>query len=104
MRPFGEPDEIVEIVLAQRDGVDLDLEAGGDGGVDPLDDLVEPPAARDPGVGFGVEAVQRDVDPPDAAAGEIGGMLGQPGAVGGQGQLVEVARAPGSATARRSDR
>jgi hypothetical protein len=91
--PFGEGDEVMEIVVPQRDGVDLHLEAGRERGIDAGDGLPEPAAAGDSRVGLRIEAVEGDIDALDPAAREIGGMNREPGPVGGQGQLVEPAAA-----------
>ena len=58
---------LVLVDALERDRVDLDLEAGGLGGVDAGDHLVELAPARDGAELVGIERVERDVDALDAA-------------------------------------
>ncbi len=75
----------------ERDGVDLDLEPGRDRGVDPRHDACVIAPAGHRAEFFGVERVERDVDPPDAAVGEFVREAGELRAVGRQRHLVERA-------------
>ena len=87
-------DEVVQLVLVdalERDGVDLDPEPGLDRGVDAVHHLGEAAPAGDLRELRGVEGVERDVDPPDAAVGELGREAAELAAVGGQRQLLERA-------------
>ena len=87
-------DEVVQLVLVdalERDGVDLDPEPGLDRGVDAVHHLGEAAPAGDLRELRGVERVERDVDPPDAAVGELGREAAELAAVGGQRQLLERA-------------
>jgi hypothetical protein len=79
------------VVVLERHGVDLDLQAGRQGRVDPGQHLGQVAAPGQLAEQLGLEGVERDVDPPHAQAGQVGGVSGQLGAVGGQGQLVQRA-------------
>ena len=91
MRPVDERARLAVVEALERDGVDLDLQPRGGRGVDPLHDgrVVAPAGHRAELVG--VERVERDVDPPDAAVGELVGVARELRAVGGQRDLVERA-------------
>ena len=69
----------------------LTFRPGGVRRVDPRHHLVEVAPARHGAELVGIERVERDVDPPHAAIGELGGEAGELRAVGGQRQLVERA-------------
>ena len=87
-------DEVVDLAVVdalERHGVDLDLQPGGLGGVDAVHHLGEAAPAGDAGELVGVERVERDVDPADAAVGELGGEAAELAAVGGEGELLERA-------------
>ena len=87
-------DEAVELVLVdalERHGVDLDAEPGVHRGVEAVEDLGEATEAGDGAELALVEGVEGDVDPADAAVGELVGEAGELAAVGGDGELVEGA-------------
>ena len=70
----GEADELRDFAfvdVGERDGVDLHLDAGGDGGVDALHDIAEAVAARDLFEQVTLEGIERDVDAADADGGEV---------------------------------
>ncbi len=85
----------------ERDGVELDLEARLARGLDAAQDLVEIAPARDGAEFRGVERVERDIDAPDAAIREFGGVARELRAVGRQRQLVE--RAAGQMPRKRAE-
>ncbi len=83
-----EPDRVVEAGYRIEHCVDLHrIQARGLGGRQPLEDVGQPVAARDPGEVRGVDAVQRHVDPVQARLLEPGRAPGQSDAVGGQRDL-----------------
>jgi hypothetical protein len=79
------------VVVLERHGVDLDLDPGRQGRVDPGQHLGQVAAPGQPAEQVGLEGVERDIDPPHAQPGQVGGVTRQLGAVGGQGQLVQGA-------------
>jgi hypothetical protein len=69
--------------------VDLDFQACGLRRIDPFDHIVERAPAGNGAEFVGVERVERHVDTAHAVGGELGGILGELRAVGGQRQLVK---------------
>ena len=91
MRPFDQRFDLVLVDALQGDGVDLDREPGLLGGVDSRHDLRKVAPAGDAAELLGIEGVERHVDAPHAAGGEVAGEAGELRAVGGHRQLVERA-------------
>ncbi len=79
------------VVVLERHGVDLDLQPGTLGRLDPGLDLGEVTAPGDPAERVRIQAVEGDVEPPHAQTRQLCGEFGQPGAVGGEGQLLQGA-------------
>ena len=75
----------------ERHGVDLDPETRLDRGVDALEHHAEIAPARDGAELVRVQRVERDIDPPDAAIGELMGEARELRAVGRQRHFVERA-------------
>ena len=87
-------DEVVHLVLVdalERDGVDLDPEPGLDRGVDAVHHLGEAAPAGDLRELRGVEGVERDVDAPDPAVGELACEAAELAAVGGEREFAQRA-------------
>ena len=101
VRPLHQVGEFVLVDALERDGVDLDLQAGGLRSVDPGEHLAEIAPARDRAEFIGVERVERNVDALDAVRPELGGVFGQLRAVGRQREFVE--RAGANMTRQRAD-
>src|SRR5215208_5310938 len=100
MRPFEEARDLVVVEILQRDGVDLDPQAGGPRRVDALHDLAEIAPAGDAAELLRIERVEGDVDALNAVRRELAGKARELRAVRRQRQLVEgaggeVPRQPG---------
>ena len=91
MGPGDQVGQFGGVVVLERHGVDLHRDAGGQRRVDPGDHLGQVPAPGQLAEQIGLEGVHRDVDAAHAEPGQVAGELGQPRAVGGQGQLIESA-------------
>ena len=91
MGPLDEWDEFVLVDTLEGDGIDLDLEPGGLGGVDPGHHLIQLAPARDGAEFVGIERIERHIDAPHAMARELVGIFRQLRAVGRQSELVERA-------------
>jgi len=88
-------DQVLDLVLvdaAQRHGVDFHPEARRAGRLDPLQHLLEPAPAGDPGEGLGIAGIEGDVHPAHAGGTEPLRIARELAAVRGERELVERAR------------
>lgn len=91
MRPLDQFGKFGGVVALQRDGVDLNGDAGGLGRINALQDLGQVAASGQGPKQRRLEGVERDIDPSHAMARQGLGETRQLGAVGGQGELVQGA-------------
>ena len=80
--------EFAVVHAAQRNGVDLDRQAGALGRVEPAHHLVEIAPAGELAELVRVERVHRHVHAPNADVGQFLRILGQLTAVGGEGEFL----------------
>src|SRR5262249_51229424 len=92
MGPFEQAWKLVFVDALEWHGVDLDLESGRAGRLDAGEHLVQRSPARYRAKFFGVQRVERDVDPADAGGAQIVRIFFQLRAIGRQSQFVEFAR------------
>ena len=91
MRPAQHVGQLGFVDALQRHGIELDLQAGGECGIDTLHHLGKVAPARDGVEFFGIQRVEGDIDAPDAAIGQLAGIFCKLGAVGRQRQLFKRA-------------
>ena len=91
MRPVDQRARLFVVEAFERDGVDLDLEPAATAASIPAITCVEVAPAGDAAELVGIERVERDIDPADAAVGKLVRESRELGAVGRQRQLVERA-------------
>ena len=88
---FGHRLDLLVRGVGQRDHVDLDLpEAEPAGRLQPVEDLRQHVAPGDLRHAAAVKRIQAHVEPRHAGTPQVAGKLGQPGAVGGQGQIADA--------------
>ena len=77
-RPGEQGGRLVEVRVAHQHGVDLHrVQAGGGGGGDAGQHVVEPVAPGQRGEALAVEGVERDVDPVEAGRGQVARPTGR---------------------------
>jgi len=91
MGPGHQIGQLGGIVVLERHGVDLDVDAGRLGRRNPGQHPGQVPAPGQFAEQVGLEGVHGDVDPTDARRRQLGGEFLKPCAIGGQGQLVQGA-------------
>src|SRR5215472_3463418 len=93
MGPFEQAWKLIFVDALECHGVDLDLEYGRAGRLDAGKHLVQRSPARYRAKFFGVQRVERDVDPADAGGAQIVRIFFELRAVGRHREFVELAGA-----------
>ena len=89
MSPGNEVRQFGLVLALEGDGIDLDFQPGLARRLDAVQCGPQIAAAAQAEIAARIQRIERDIDAGDARRRQTGGVLRQPGGIGGHGQLVQ---------------